>query len=92
MNKAILILDEMPTSCSSCPVLQYAMEYEDVAYKYCGKNDEVICDGDGVITSRPTWCPLIDMPEYKKVKVEGFGGLKRSFYIRIDEILGGTDE
>ena len=89
MNKAILILDKMPKNCIGCPVRQYAMEYEDVAYVYCGKVDKVICDG---ITSRPNWCPLKEMPEYKKVKVEGFGGLEKSFFVHIDEILGGTDE
>ena len=63
MNKAVLVLDEMPKNCSKCPMLQYAMEYEDVAYMYCGDTDKVISGDNGAVMSRPTWCPLKPLPK-----------------------------
>ena len=96
MSKAILILDNMPKNCIGCPVRQYAMEYEDVAYVYCGKVDEVICDG---ITSRPNWCPLKPLPKKDNCKIPYISnriklsdGEEVAYYMGfndcIDEILG----
>lgn len=53
MNKAILVLDEMPEDCENCPL-------ENKMYISC----IVICRRTSKFKgSRPDWCPLRPMPE-----------------------------
>lgn len=66
MNKAILILDEMPKSCIDCEIFD---------------NEQLLCLGGKVhfkdIDKVQSWCPLKPMPKKKdeyKEALESFNG------------------
>jgi hypothetical protein len=76
MSKVILVLDEMPESCSDCP---------------CYDGDEELCNYMIVKTEfylRPNWCPLRPVPEYKDVyHIDERSNYERGYNCCIDDIL-----
>lgn len=56
MSKAILVLNEMPTSCKEC---QFASVFIDPDFT-CLANNKRITIG---IDKKPDWCPLVELPE-----------------------------
>lgn len=70
--KAILVLDEMPKSCTDCPLINE--EWSKCMVEWRNEDDE----------KRPSWCPLRPLP-YKKSYVDYFidrsnGNENRSYW------------
>lgn len=98
MSKAILILDEMPTSCGTCDMF-YADKYFK-CYRCKAHYDETLGD-ESVVQS---WCPLKPVPQKNKYDVEKYAcvvyedDITLGHFLNIgwndciDEILGGEEE
>lgn len=81
MSKAILIMD-MPKSCNECDVI-------------CTKYYSALQNGNLEVLTKPSDCPLKEVPEYKKsiLRQEEFGeGFDIGYNACIDEILKGSEE
>jgi len=54
---------QMPSSCLKCPCVINL-----IACKACGgrfiTNDGVSTDGKNINVKRPSWCPLVELPEH----------------------------
>lgn len=61
MKKSLLVLEKMPEKCSECR-FWFAKATMPVEYR-CMANKEKLVG----IETKPDWCPLIPMPERKKV-------------------------
>lgn len=83
MAKAMLIMDEMPTTCSQCNLCGFDgvchAVHEFCQYRFDKKQE---------------WCPLQECPQKKKILSEKFSN-GRSYLMGynacIDEILGGGE-
>lgn len=90
MNKAILVLNEMPDKCGNCPCLQQWYDdeheewYEMCFYRYCKiENTE----------SKLNICPLKPLPQKKLPNGSDiFNDYVRGYNDCIDEILGVENE
>lgn len=83
--KAVLVLNEMPSSCGECPLCNTSNNDD-----YCC---DIIGDVDGEYDGKDQRCPLKPMPDrrYAIQGMIGYEGTKRECkgYNRcIDEILG----
>lgn len=100
-SKAVLVLDEMPKSCYSCP-LTY-IDYGDDAY-YGANTTRCVIDKD-TIPRHGKWdeCPLKPLPQKKETDIEtdlssgddyisGYkDGYKEGFNACLDAITGETE-
>jgi hypothetical protein len=87
MAKAILVMD-MPSSCIDCP-----LHYYDEPKLWCGLNEKEM-ETEDIETYKPTWCPLRECPQKKRIISEpSFDGRIRvmGYNACIDEILGGGE-
>lgn len=91
--KAILVLDEMPSSCLECPIgKNMSIPLETCIQCPLGK-----CAIDAETEVRQDWCPLKPMPEKMQVcgKYPQPDGIVPSYKIGynacIDEILGDKE-
>lgn len=89
MSKAVLVLDEMPTSCSECDYMATSSFDGHVCIlKVVAENYKKI--GNEI---KPDWCPLRELPG--KVYHENFcdnGRYDRGWNECLDEITGESEE
>lgn len=82
MSKAILVID-MPNSCLQCE-----LSTDDDFTCFCVVNS-VECS----TVSRPTWCPLKEVPKKKKdTLMTNYSRYVRGWNDCIDRILEGSEE
>ena len=80
--KAVLVIDipDMPKNCMSCPLIEYHREYS------------VICRHYQTGDTRPTWCPLIPLPQKVEMDLnEYYKGVADGWNDCIDTITGETE-
>ena len=88
--KAILVLDEMPSSCLECPI----GEDMSISIEACIQCPLGKCAIDEETKIRPDWCPLKPMIEKKdrnKVVGDYLRGRCDGYNACIDEILGDKE-
>ena len=68
MNKSVLVIDT-PETCYGCPLCAVRVRKDKSIYfcniPKCTGVDEVIRGIPNAETSKPNWCPLTPLPEYK---------------------------
>lgn len=68
MNKAILVIDEMPKCCNNCPC-----NYEDNHFNWrCGATKDYLYGEEE--EKRPSWCPLKELPQ-RIYNIENYEGI-----------------
>lgn len=80
MSKAILVLD-MPENCKNC--MCYVLGAKN---NFCERTRFAILDN----TTKPDWCPLKEIPEFKLLKVPyevDYQSYRRGFDDCLDEIM-----
>lgn len=96
LSKAILILDEMPSSCIECPCRNINLKDEDICN--CLFEDDNKLNLYNIMHRRPSWCPLKELPEKKSLPenticVNGYqNGVRYGWNACIDEILNDEKE
>ena len=89
--KAILVLDEMPSSCKECNLQQFYI---------CKPVGKSVVGTPTDLKSKPDWCPLKPMPKEKELKniKRGYNTYSNTEFWEavgynacIDEILGGSE-
>lgn len=87
--KAILVIDEMPTTCGLCSM---KMVLDDYNVSYCFKSKKEL-NHDNLTECRPSWCPLKEMPKkariFQKETNERLIAKNREYYA--DQIGAYTD-
>lgn len=63
MAKAVLVMD-MPENCENCACKYFS--YEDDALYDCAITGKTIPINGGRYGEKPDWCPLRELPEYKR--------------------------
>lgn len=63
MAKAVLVMD-MPETCKDCSCKYFS--YEDDALYDCAITGKTIPINGGRYGEKPDWCPLRELPEYKR--------------------------
>lgn len=88
MDKAVLIMDDMPECCADCPCSFFERD-NPILNLICGAAQE-----DAYNVGKPDWCPLRELPEREEelpVEKYEFGGLGKAFTSGwntcLDEIL-----
>lgn len=84
--KAILVLDEMPSSCIDCPC-----HFAGMSTVVCGVNKKKLLTDD-IETYKPDWCPLKPLPDknpHTENVLEIF--VNTGYNACIDEILGDKE-
>ena len=62
MSKAILVLDEMPSKCNECPLLNY-IRFDCIDYCKCmADNEHREISLPSAMKFVSPWCPLKEMP------------------------------
>ena len=93
MSKAVLVLDEMPTSCDLCPFCEIYETPSGVMTCNNFLSEEYGCDVSDYIGARPEGCPLRELPG--KVYHENFcdnGRYDRGWNECLDEITRESEE
>lgn len=75
MSKAILVMD-MPKSCNECDVI-------------CTKYYSSLQNGSLEVLTKPSDCPLKELPQKKKHTLYSIGAYNTGYNACIDEIIGG---
>lgn len=75
MSKAILVMDDIPVICAECNFAEIK-----------GNNLYCIARLKMCYNSKPSWCPLKELPrKYEAVSMD----FERGYNACIDEVLGG---
>lgn len=105
MSKAILVMD-MPKLCLECPFMYMSEDIPLGNFTYqslfrCKGEPEGLCEDDGdtvylndiMMKSKPTWCPLKEVPQKKELylSINNKRGYCEGYNACIDEILGDEE-
>ena len=96
MDKAVLIMDDMPECCADCPCSFFERD-NPILNLICGVTQE-----NAYNVGKPDWCPLRELPEKNPNNPElkpgvyytekGYEVFKSGWNACLDKILEGRDE